>query len=129
MGLWSHLIFNLFGLLGGGKDSKSQNMNQGKSLDQKKKQILWNIELETISQTAKESEYYGRFRQNRDLIFKDIFFIKQYLNCINSQTYLNPLVHSPRNILMYYILSKIPFDNISIHLVVSEMYECMLLIF
>jgi len=38
---------------GGGKDSKTQNMNQGKSLDQKKKQILWNMELESISQTAK----------------------------------------------------------------------------
>ena len=39
---------------GGGKDSKTQQMNQGKAIDQKKKQLLWNMELESISQTAKE---------------------------------------------------------------------------
>jgi len=38
---------------GGGKDSKTQEMNKGKFMDEKKKQVLWNMELESISQTAK----------------------------------------------------------------------------
>ena len=38
----------------GGKDSKTQQQGKdAKMLDSRKKQLLWNMELESISQTAK----------------------------------------------------------------------------
>jgi hypothetical protein len=40
----------------GGKDSKTSSQQQQggtKAMDQKRKQLLWNMELESISHTAK----------------------------------------------------------------------------